>query len=95
MARMLTQLPLPLCPGREGDWPGVGVVDSPDGGGVVWVNGLATSRGTRLTRRRAAGGGAAVAAEGREQTRVEAAFEVIPLTLWRRQQDLAAGGVAA
>ena len=36
MAGMLTQLPLPLLPGDAREIaPGVGVVDGPDGGGVV------------------------------------------------------------
>ena len=43
MARMLTQVPLPLLPGDAAEIaPGVGVVAGPDGGGVVWVHGLAT-----------------------------------------------------
>ena len=38
MARMLTQVPLPLLPGDAAEIaPGVGVVAGPDGGGVVWV----------------------------------------------------------
>ena len=42
MARMLTQVPLPLLPGDAAEIaPGVGVVAGPDGGGVVWVHGLA------------------------------------------------------
>ena len=58
MARMLTQLPLPLLPvdARE-IAPGAGVVDSPDGGGVVWVHGLATfawDAGDEAARRLAA-----------------------------------------
>src|SRR5260370_695412 len=43
MTRMLTQLPLPMLPGDAREIaPGAGVVDGPDGGGVVWVHGLAT-----------------------------------------------------
>ena len=43
MARMLTQVPLPLLPQDAAEIaPGVGVVTGPDGGGVVWVHGLAT-----------------------------------------------------
>ena len=58
MARMLTQLPLPLLPvdARE-IAPGAGVADSPDGGGVVWVHGLATfawDAGDEAARRLAA-----------------------------------------
>src|ERR1039458_4565687 len=42
MAAMLTQVPLPWLPaGAEEIAPGVGVVAG-DGGGVVWVHGLAT-----------------------------------------------------
>ena len=58
MARMLTQLPLPLLPGNAREIaPGVGVVDGPDGGGVVWVHGLATfawDAGDEAARRLAA-----------------------------------------
>src|SRR4249920_64707 len=43
MARMLTQVPLPLLPRDAAEIaPGVGMVAGPDGGGVVWVHGLAT-----------------------------------------------------
>ena len=50
---MLTQVPLPLLPRDAGEIaPGVGVGAGPDGGGVVWVHGLATARGTREMRRR-------------------------------------------
>ena len=97
MARMLTQLPLPLLPvdARE-IAPGAGVADSPDGGGVVWVHGLATfawDAGDEAARRLAAV--QLWQLKAAKQTRVAAAFGVIPLTLWRWQQDLAAGGVAA
>ena len=67
MAGMLTQLPLPLLPGNAREFaPGAGVVDGPDGGGVVWVRAghVRVGRGGRGGA--AAGGGAAVAAEGRE-----------------------------
>jgi hypothetical protein len=51
MARMLTQVPLPLLPGDAAEIaPGVGMVTGPDGSGVMWVHGLARSRGTRGTR---------------------------------------------
>ena len=97
MARMLTQLPLPLLPvdARE-IAPGAGVVDSPDGGGVVWVHGLATfawDAGDEAARRLAAV--QLLQLKAAKQTQVAAAFGVIPLTLWRWQKDLAAGGVAA
>ena len=58
MARMLTQVPLPLLPGGAAEIaPGVGVVAGPDGGGVVWVHGLATfawDAGDEAARRLAA-----------------------------------------
>ena len=97
MARMLTQLPLPLLPvdARE-IAPGAGVADSPDGGGVVWVHGLATfawDAGDEAARRLAAV--QLLQLKAARQTQVAAAFGVIPLTLWRWQKDLAAGGVAA
>lgn len=42
MARMLTQVPLPLLPGDAAEIaPGVGMVTGPDGCGVMWVHGLA------------------------------------------------------
>ena len=58
MARMLTQVPLPLLPHDAAEIaPGVGVVAGPDGGGVVWVHGLATfawDAGDEAARRLAA-----------------------------------------
>ena len=43
MAARLAQAPLPWLPeGAEEVAPGVGLVPLPDGGGVVWVHGLAT-----------------------------------------------------
>ena len=43
MARMLTQVPLPLLPGEAAEIaPGMGMVTGPDGSGVMWVHGLAT-----------------------------------------------------
>src|SRR5258708_31390200 len=43
MARMLTQAPLPWLPAGAAEIaPGVGVERGGDGGGVVWVHGLAT-----------------------------------------------------
>ena len=97
MARMLTQLPLPLLPVDAREMaPGAGVADSPDGGGVVWVHGLATfawDAGDEAARRLAAV--QLWQLKAAKQTQVAAAFGVIPLTLWRWQKDLAAGGVAA
>ena len=97
MARMLTQLPLPLLPGAAREIsPGVGVVDSPDGGGVVWVHGLATfawDAGDEAARRLAAV--QLWQLKAARQAQVAAAFGVIPLTLWRWRNALAADGVAA
>ena len=43
MARMLSQLPLPLLPAGAAEIaPGVGLVAGDDGGGLVSVHGLAT-----------------------------------------------------
>ena len=97
MAGMLTQLPLPLLPGNAREFaPGAGVVDGPDGGGVVWVHGLATfawDAGDEAARRLAAV--QLWQLKAARQTQVAAGFGVIPLTLWRWRKDLADGGVAA
>src|SRR5260370_18621468 len=96
MARMLTQVPLPLLPqGAAEIAPGVGVVSGPDGGGVVWVHGLATfawDAGDEAARRLAAGppGQPDPAA----QVQVAQAFGVIPVSVWRWAKALAGGGVA-
>ena len=96
MARMLTQLPLPLLPGNAREIaPGVGVVDGPDGGGVIWVHGLATfawDAGDEAARRLA--GVQVWQLKAASQAQVAAGFGVIPLTLWRWAKELAAGGVA-
>ena len=96
MARMLTQLPLPLLPGNAREiTSGVGVVDGTDGGGVVWVHGLATfawDAGDEAARRLAAVQLWQLRAA--YQAQVAVAFGVIPLTLWRWRRDLAGGGVA-
>src|SRR5271165_7523541 len=96
MARMLTQLPLPLLPGNAREITcGVGVVDGPDGGGVVWVHGLATfawDAGDEAARRLAAVQLWQLRAA--YQAQVAVAFGVIPLTLWRWRRDLTCGGVA-
>ena len=42
MARMLTQVPLPLLPGTRRSRAGGGHGDRPGRSGVVWVHGLAT-----------------------------------------------------
>src|SRR5260370_4108784 len=97
MARMLTQLPLPLLPGDAREIaPGAGVVDGPDGGGVVWVHGLATfawDAGDEAARRLAAV--QLWQLKAASQAKVAATFGVIPLTLWRWRNALAGGGVAA
>ena len=97
MAGMLTQLPLPLLPGNAREFaPGAGVVDGPDGGGVVWVHGLATfawDGGDEAARRLAAV--QLWQLKAARQAQVAAGFGVIPLTLWRWRKDLAGGGVAA
>ena len=95
MARMLSQLPLPLLPGGAAEIaPGVGLLAGEDGG-LVTVHGLATfawdggdEAGLRLAavqlvRLRAA-----------SQGQVAGAFGVDPGTIWRWDQALAAGGVA-
>lgn len=97
MARMLTQLPLPLLPGDAREIaPGVGVVDGPDGGGVVWVHGLATfawDAGDEAARRLAAV--QLWQLKAASQARVAAGFGVIPVSVWRWAKALADGGVVA
>jgi transposase-like protein len=96
MAGMLTQLPLLLLPAGAAEIaPGVGLVAGDDGGGLVSVHGLATFASdagheagrwlaaVQLVRLRAV-----------SQARAAAAFGVDPVTVWRWDQALAAGGVA-
>ena len=96
MARMLTQVPLPLLPQDAAEIaPGVGVVTGPDGGGVVWVHGLATfawDAGDEATRRLAAV--QLVQLSAATQVQVAQAFGVIPVSVWRWAKALAGGGVA-
>jgi transposase-like protein len=96
MARMLTQVPLPLLPQDAAEIaPGVGVVAGPDGGGVVWVHGLATfawDAGDEAARRLAAV--QLVQLKAATQVQVALAFGVIPVSVWRWAQALAGGGVA-
>jgi len=91
MARMLTQLPLPLLAGNaRGIAPGVGVVDGPDGGGVVWVHGLATfawDAGDEAARRLA--GVQLWQLKAASQAQVAAGFGVIPVSVWRWAKALA------
>ncbi len=96
MARMLTQVPLPLLPRDAAEIaPGVGVVTGPDGSGVVWVHGLATfawDAGDEAARRLAAV--QLVQLKAATQVQVARAFGVIPVSVWRWARALAGGGVA-
>jgi len=95
MARMLTQVPLPLLPGDAVEIaPGVGLVAGPDGG-EVWVHGLVTfawDGGDEAGRRLAAVQLRKLKAA--TQAQVADAFGVIPVSVWRWEKALAAGGVA-
>jgi len=95
MARMLSQLPLPLLPpGAAEIAPGVGLLASEDGGLVI-VHGLATfawDAGDEAGRRLAAV--QLVRLRAASQGRVADAFGVDPATIWRWDQVLAADGVA-
>ena len=96
MARMLTQVPLPLLPGDAAEIaPGVGMVTGLDGSGVMWVHGLATfawDAGDEAGRRLAAVQLQKLKAA--TQAQVAEAFGVIPVSVWRWERALAAGGVA-
>jgi transposase-like protein len=96
MAVMLTQVPLPWLPGdAEEIAPGVGVVPGADGGGVVWVHGLATFAwdcGDEAARRLAAVQLVRLRAAARN--RVAAAFGTDPVTVWRWDRALRQDGVA-
>jgi hypothetical protein len=96
MAKMLTQAPLPLLPaGAEEIAPGAGMVTWPDGGGVVWVHGLATfawNAGDEAGRRLAAV--QLVQLKAASQRQVAAAFGVYPVTVWRWGKTLADAGIA-
>ena len=95
MAGMLTQLPLPLLPAGAAEIaPGVGLVTG-GGGGLVSVHGLATfawDAGDEAGRRLAAV--QLVRLRAASQAQAAAAFGVDPVTVWRWDQALAAGGVA-
>jgi transposase len=95
MARMLSQLPLPLLPAGAAEIaPGVGLVAGEDGG-LVTVHGLATfawDGGDEAGRRLAAV--QLVRLRAASQGQVAGAFGVDPATVWRWDQALAAGGVA-
>ena len=96
MARMLSQLPLPLLPAGAAEIaPGVGLLADEDGGGLVTVHGLATfawDAGDEAGRRLAAV--QLVRLQAASQGQVAKAFGVDPGTIWRWDQALAAGGVA-
>src|SRR5712672_420374 len=95
MAAMLTQLPLPLLPAGAAEIaPGVGLVTGPEGGLVI-VHGLATfawDGGDEAGRRLAAV--QLVRLRAVSQAQAAAAFGVDPVTVWRWDQALCAGGVA-
>ena len=95
MARMLSQLPLPLLPSGAAEIaPGVGFLAGEDGG-LVTVHGLATfawDAGDEAGRRLAAV--QLVRLRAASQGQVAEAFGVDPGTIWRWDQALAAGGVA-
>ena len=95
MARMLSQLPLPLLPGGAAEIaPGVGFATG-DGGGLVTVHGLATfawDAGDEAGRRLAAV--QLVRLRAASQGQVAEAFGVDPVTVWRWDRALAAEGVA-
>src|ERR1700691_5631802 len=95
MARMLSQIPLPLLPAGAAEIaPGVGFVTG-DEGGLVTVHGLATfawDAGDEAGRRLAAV--QLVRLRAASQGQVADAFGVDPVTVWRWDQALAADGVA-
>jgi transposase-like protein/helix-turn-helix protein len=95
MARMLSQLPLPLLPAGAAEIaPGVGLLGGEDGGLVI-VHGLATfawDAGDEASRRLAAV--QLVRLRAASQGQVAGAFGVDPVTVWRWDQALAADGVA-
>src|SRR5271167_2057811 len=97
MARMLSQLPLPLplLPGGAAEiTPGVGFATG-DGGGLVTVHGLATfawDAGDEAGRRLAAV--QLVRLRAASQGQVAEAFGVDPATIWRWDKAVASGGVA-
>src|SRR6266566_2963682 len=95
MARMLSQLPLPLLPAGAAEIaPGVGMLAGEDGG-LVTVHGLATfawDAGDEAGQRLAAV--QLVRLRAASQGQVAEAFGVDPATIWRWDQALAADGVA-
>ena len=97
MARMLTQVPLPLLPGDAAEIaPGVGMVTGPDGSGVMWVHGLATfawDAGDEAGRRLAAVQLQKLKAA--TQAQVAEAFGVIPVSVWRWERTRRPAGSRA
>ena len=95
MARMLSQLPLPLLPSGAAEIaPGVGFLAG-EQGGLVTVHGLAIfawDAGDEAGRRLAAV--QLVRLRGASQGQVAEGFGVDPGTIWRWDQALAASGVA-
>ena len=95
MARMLSQLPLPLLLAGAAELaPGVGLLTGDDGG-MVTVHGLATfawDAGDEAGRRLAAV--QLVRLRAASQGQVAEAFGVDPATIWRWDQALAGDGVA-
>src|SRR6266566_2237951 len=95
MARMLSQLPLPLLPpGAAEIAPGVGMLAGEDGG-LVAVHGLATfawDAGDEAGRRLAAV--QLVRLRAASQCQVAEAFGVDPATIWRWDQAVASTGVS-
>ena len=96
MMGAMTGLPLPIPPvDGVGVAPGVHLAAGGDGGGVVWVHGLATfafDGGDEAGRRLAAV--QLVRLKAASQVAVAAAFGVDPTTVWRWAQALDAQGVA-
>jgi transposase len=95
MARVLSQLPLPLLPAGAAEIaPGVGLLAGEDGG-LVAVHGLATfawDAGDEAGRRLAAV--QLVRLRAASQGQVAEAFGVDPATIWRWDQAVASAGVA-
>jgi hypothetical protein len=97
VARLLSQLPLPLLPaGAQEIARGVGIERDGDGGGVVHVHGLATfawDGGDEVSRRLAAVQLVRIKAASRRQ--VAAGFGADPVTVGRWDAALREGGAAA